>query len=159
MRALGPAPGISVQSGFKLVPRELVVAVRARHQFEASGIPTKPATRTDLKLALYRGEVGQLAAFPGIEGMPPWAQVLANLSLLKNLSDHGGRSSATATVGHARRFVCSRDPVTGPNREPRSRPETRIRAAYAMTRKEGISPKRPRESTFTVVHAARRSYR
>jgi hypothetical protein len=34
------------------------------------------------------------------------------LSLLKNLSDHRGCASATATVGHARKFVRSRNPVT-----------------------------------------------
>jgi hypothetical protein len=34
------------------------------------------------------------------------------LSLLKNLSDHRGCSSATATVGDARKFVRSRNPVT-----------------------------------------------
>jgi hypothetical protein len=35
----------------------------------------------------------------------------AVLSLLKNLSDHRGHSSATATVGHARKFVRSWNPV------------------------------------------------
>jgi hypothetical protein len=37
---------------------------------------------------------------------------LEGLSLLKNLSDHRGCSSATATVGDARKFVRSRNPVT-----------------------------------------------
>ena len=35
-----------------------------------------------------------------------------HLSLLKNPSDHRGCSSATATVGDARKFVRSRNPVT-----------------------------------------------
>jgi hypothetical protein len=34
------------------------------------------------------------------------------LSLLKNLFDHRVRSSATATVGDAQKFVRSRNPVT-----------------------------------------------
>jgi hypothetical protein len=38
--------------------------------------------------------------------------IIRYLSLLKNLSDHRGCSSATATVGHARKFVRSRNPVT-----------------------------------------------
>jgi hypothetical protein len=32
-----------------LVPREFAVTVRARDQFEASGIPTKPDTYSNLK--------------------------------------------------------------------------------------------------------------
>jgi hypothetical protein len=40
------------------------------------------------------------------------------LSLLKNPSDHRGCSSATATVGHARKFVRSRNPV---NRDRQNR--------------------------------------
>ena len=38
--------------------------------------------------------------------------VIPDLSLLKNLSDHRGCLSATATAGHARKFVRSRNPVT-----------------------------------------------
>ena len=34
------------------------------------------------------------------------------VTLLKNLSDHKVRSSETATVGHAQKFVGSRNPVT-----------------------------------------------
>ena len=33
-------------------------------------------------------------------------------SLLKNLSDHRVRSSATVTIGHAQNFVRSRNPIT-----------------------------------------------
>jgi hypothetical protein len=40
------------------------------------------------------------------------AFTLTCLSLLKNLSDHRGCLSATATAGHARKFVRSRNPVT-----------------------------------------------
>src|SRR5215467_13205429 len=36
----------------------------------------------------------------------------STVSLLKNLSDYRGCSSATATVGHVRKFVRSRNPVT-----------------------------------------------
>jgi hypothetical protein len=42
--------------------------------------------------------------------MPPATGIA--LSLLKNLSDHRGCLSATATRGHARKFVRSRNPVT-----------------------------------------------
>ena len=43
--------------------------------------------------------------------MPIWVAE-GDLSLLKNLSDHRVRSSATAMVGHAYKFVRSRKPVT-----------------------------------------------
>ena len=46
------------------------------------------------------------------QGKRHQAHDLLALSLLKNLSGHRGRSSATATVGDARKFVRSRKPVT-----------------------------------------------
>ena len=46
------------------------------------------------------------------QGKRHQAHDLLALSLLKNLSGHRGRSSATATVGDARKFVRSRNPVT-----------------------------------------------
>jgi hypothetical protein len=74
-----------------------------------------------------------------------------HLSLLKNLSDHRGRSSTTATVGHARKSLRSRNRVTVivkiEGRDLDGRPGYGL--PYAISGKGGISPKRPRESTIT----------
>ena len=49
--------------------------------------------------AIHTGGCG---ACNGLGSTPTWS-----LSLLKNLSDHRACSSATATVGHVRKFVRS----------------------------------------------------
>jgi hypothetical protein len=70
-----------------------------------------------------------------------------DLSLLKNLSDQRVGSSATATVGRARKFVRSRNPVTVIVKiESHNLEETRIWAPpQAVSEKGRISAKRPRD--------------
>jgi hypothetical protein len=68
---------------------------------------------------------------------------LEGLSLLKNLSDHRGCSSATPTVGDARKFVRSRNPVTVIVKiESRNLDRTPYKGR--------ISPERRRDSTIAV---------
>jgi hypothetical protein len=66
--------------------------------------------------------------------------------LLKNLSDHRGHSSATATVGYVRKSVRSWNPV-GVMVKIERRDLDRsagYRVPYAMSGKRRISPRRPR---------------
>ena len=74
-----------------------------------------------------------------------WMRI--TLSLLKNLSDHRGSPSATATVGHARKFVRSRNPVTAIVKIKSRDLDRRSGYAllYARSGKGRISPKRPRD--------------
>jgi len=95
----------------------------------------------------------------GVTSYQYWAdtsQVRPSLKrpLLKNLSNHGVPSFATATVGHGGKFVRSRNAVSRDrhNREPRSWPEIRIWALpWAMNGKGRISPKQPPDRLSLVL--------
>jgi hypothetical protein len=74
-----------------------------------------------------------------------------DVSLLKNLSDHRGCSSATATVGDARKFVRSRNPVTVIVKiESRNLDRAPYREPHEIRGMGGISPERRRDSTIAV---------
>ena len=83
-------------------------------------------------------------------GLSPISGVLSQkkpVSLLKNLSDHRGRSSATATVGYVRKSVRSWNPI-GVMVKIERRDLDRsagYRVPYAMSGKRRISPERRRD--------------